>query len=114
MTCIIGGKCRDGIVLIADKKITNEETCQDEYRDKLFIFQKDNFYYPIVVGSSGTVALFDKFKNKAIEELEKIKSPAFDANGYDGGGYEISVSDTINPYSSMVNNTSEEVILGYN
>jgi 20S proteasome alpha/beta subunit len=41
MTCIIGGKCKDGIVLIADRKITDEETNQVEYKEKLFIFQKD-------------------------------------------------------------------------
>ena len=26
MTCIIGGKCKDGVVIIADKKIIDPET----------------------------------------------------------------------------------------
>lgn len=111
MTCIIGGKCKDGVVLVADKKITNEKTHQAEYRDKLFIFEKNNFYYPIVIGSSGTVGLYDRFKNKAIEELEKIKSPGFDANGFDPVGFETSVSGIIYPYSPMVDTTAKEVIL---
>jgi hypothetical protein len=111
MTCIIGGRCKDGVALIADKKITNEETCQDEYRDKLFIFKKDYFYYPIVIGSSGTVGLFDKFKNKAIGELEKIKPIGLDTVGFDEGGFETSVSGIIYPYSSMVDSIAKEVIL---
>jgi 20S proteasome alpha/beta subunit len=53
VTCIIGGKCKNGVVLFADKKIRNPNTDALEYREKLFIFQKDYFYYPIVVGSSG-------------------------------------------------------------
>jgi hypothetical protein len=52
MTCIIGAKCIDSVVLIGDKKITDEKTNQVEYKEKLFIFKKDRFYYPIVVGSS--------------------------------------------------------------
>jgi hypothetical protein len=110
MTCIIGGKCKDGVVLIGDKKITNEKTNQVEYMEKLFVFKKDNFYYPIVVGSSGTVGLYDKFKTKAIEALEEIKSPGFDSNGFDKG-YDISVSGIIYRYSSGVNSTSKEIIL---
>lgn len=64
MTCIIGGKCNDGVVLVADKKIINPETSIYEFREKLFIFQKDYFFYPIVVGSSGTVPLHKKFKRR--------------------------------------------------
>lgn len=110
MTCIIGGKCKDGVVLIGDKKIINEVTNQAEYEEKLFIFEKDNFYYPIVVGSSGTVGLYDKFKTEAIESLEEIRSPGFDSRGFDKG-FDTHVSGMIYSYSSEVNGTNKEVIL---
>ena len=55
------------------QKIIDPETSLVEVKDKLFIFRKDNFYYPTVIGSSGTVPLYDKFKKDAIAKLEKIK-----------------------------------------
>jgi hypothetical protein len=110
MTCIIGGKCKDGVILIADRKITDGETDQVEYKEKLFIFQKDSFYYPIVIGSSGTIGLYDKFKREAIEHLEKINPPPFDPKGFSPHGFDTSVSGTVYPYSSM-NNSGRQVYL---
>lgn len=73
MTCIIGGKCKDGVVLAADKNVRYPDIDAFEYEEKLFIFQKDYFYYPIVVGSSGTVPLNEKFKREAIDVLGQNK-----------------------------------------
>lgn len=107
MTCIIGGKCRDGVTLIADKKISNPVTGAFEFREKLFIFQKENFYYPIVIGFSGTVPLYEKFKREAMETLEKINPPTFSPMNFTES-FNISVSGTIYPYSL---GTSRQVIL---
>lgn len=104
MTCIIGGKCVDGVALIGDKKITDDETHQVEYKEKLFIFKKEGFFYPIVVGSSGTVALYDKFRREAIHELEKISPPpSFSPRSFSSRGFNTSVSGTIYSYSSTDN-----------
>lgn len=110
MTCIIGGKCKDGVVLVADKKVTDPSTNTYEYMEKLFIFQKDDFYYPIVVGSSGAVPLFKKFKRAAIEELQKsnptpmsFTSESFISNSF-------SVSGIIYPYPSS-STPSREILL---
>lgn len=104
MTCIIGGKCTDGVALIGDKKITDEKTNQVEYKEKLFIFKKEGFFYPIVVGSSGTVSLYDKFRREAIYELEKISPPpSFSPRGFSSTGFNSSVSGTLYAYSSMDN-----------
>lgn len=62
MTYIIGGRCKDGVTLIPDKKISNQVTGAFEFREKLFIFQKEKFYYPMVIGSSGTVPVYEKFE----------------------------------------------------
>jgi 20S proteasome alpha/beta subunit len=104
MTCIMGGKCVDGVALIGDKKITDGETRQVDYKEKLFIFQKEGFFYPIIVGSSGTIALYDKFRREAIYELEKISPPPpFSPRGFSSRGFNTSVSGTIYSYSSTDN-----------
>jgi 20S proteasome alpha/beta subunit len=110
MTCIIGGKCNDGVVLVADKKVIDSETHLFEFMEKLFIFQKDYFYYPIVVGSSGTIQLYDKFKEEAIRELEKINPNPTSFSFQSVTKDSINVSGTIYPYTSM-SGSSKEVIL---
>jgi 20S proteasome alpha/beta subunit len=105
MTCIIGSKCNDGVALIADKKIIDEGTNWVEYKEKLFIFKIDSFYYPIVIGFSGTLPLYEKFKREAIATLAQINpTPA----GYSpvGYGFGYSTSGTIYPFTPM-NSTSQ-------
>jgi hypothetical protein len=113
LTCIIGGKCRDGVALVADRKITDEATNQVEYKEKLFIFEKDLFYYPIVIGSSGTIGLFEKFKREAIEHLEKINPPSFDPKGFNRHSFDTSVSGTIYPYASTSNSGRQVYLYPY-
>ena len=48
MTYILGAKCEDGVVLIADRKITYPDG-RVEYQDKL-----SRHYYPIVLGGAGS------------------------------------------------------------
>ena len=86
------------------QKITDEETHQVEYKEKLFVFKKEGFFYPIIVGSSGTIALYDKFRREAIYELEKISPPPpFSPRGFSSRGFNTSVSGTIYSYSSTDN-----------
>lgn len=113
MTCIIGGKSKDGVVLVADKKIRNPDTDAFEYREKLFIFQKDYFYYPIVVGSSGTVPLYEKFKRDAIEALQKINPDPASISFRSFTTESFNVSGTIYPYPSMSNSSKEVVLYPY-
>jgi 20S proteasome alpha/beta subunit len=54
MTCIIGGRCSNGVVLAADRKIVDEDTRDVTSREKIY-----QYYYPIVVGSSGHIDPFD-------------------------------------------------------
>jgi len=113
MTCIIGGKCNDGVVLIADKKIKDPNTNSFEFREKLFVFKKDYFYYPIVVGSSGTIPLYEKFKRDAIEVLQKINpDPAsFSFKSFTTKSFD--VSGMIYPHPSMSNSSKEVVLYPY-
>ncbi|MGC2383001.1 MAG: hypothetical protein WA631_07840 [Nitrososphaeraceae archaeon] len=45
---VLGAKCEDGVVLIADRKITHPDG-RVEYQDKL-----SRHYYPIVLGGAGS------------------------------------------------------------
>lgn len=111
MTCIIGGKCSDGVVLVADKK-TKEDNGMVCFEEKLFIFQKANFYYPIVIGGSGTIALYKKFKEEAIVELEKIIPVRISFSYKSFSDKSFNVSGRIYPLSyTLQDDTSNEIIL---
>jgi 20S proteasome alpha/beta subunit len=56
LTYILGAKCKDGIVLVGDKRVTRG-TGGFEYEDKIFSDISN-----VVIGASGTVGLFDKFR----------------------------------------------------
>jgi hypothetical protein len=60
--------------LIDDKKITKKHV-KSNIRKNYLSLKKEGFFYPIAVGSSGTIDLYDKFKREAIQELEKITPP---------------------------------------
>ena len=70
MTYILGAVCSDGVVLVADRKITSDYGTTHEYEDKLFIVPPW-----MVVGSSGTLGLFEKFREKLANFLA---SPEYD------------------------------------
>lgn len=66
MTYILGSLCKDGVTLISDRKIVFDGF-NIEYRKKLF----DDFY-PIIMGASGSISLFDKFRVKALAIANKL------------------------------------------
>lgn len=72
MTYILGSVCPDGVVLVGDRKITLGEGTTHEYEDKLFV---DGHW--MVVGSSGTSGLFEKFRETL---TAYISSPEYDGN----------------------------------
>ncbi|HET7643065.1 MAG TPA: hypothetical protein VFK40_06125 [Nitrososphaeraceae archaeon] len=60
MTFILGARCSDRVVLVADRKITNlDEGITFEYGDKLFAELSH-----IVFGSSGSTGIFELFRAK--------------------------------------------------
>ncbi len=70
MTYILGSICSDGVVLVADRKVTLGGGASSEYEDKLF---SDIFW--MVVGSSGISGLFEKFRERL---SSKINTPDWD------------------------------------
>jgi hypothetical protein len=65
MTYIFGARCIDGVVLVADRKVTVGETGRYEYQDKLF-----SSLYPIVWGSSGYQMFSDSFNNRVNVDVQ--------------------------------------------
>lgn len=65
MTCIIGGKCKDGIVLVADRKVTYDDHPPSYIHPKL-----DSSFYPVVTGGAGSTDLYDEFKTQAILAIQ--------------------------------------------
>jgi 20S proteasome alpha/beta subunit len=56
MTFIMGAKCVDGVVLVADRKVTLADLSAFDYQDKLF-----NGLGHIIYGSSGSTSLYQLF-----------------------------------------------------
>jgi len=60
ITFILGARCSDGVVLIADRKITNlDEGLTFDFGDKLFAE-----LCHIVFGSTGSTGIFELFRAK--------------------------------------------------
>src|SRR5215211_1075772 len=64
MTCIIGGKCSDGVVLISDSKITYDNHPPD-YTAKLH-----GEFYPIITGGAGPTDLYDTFRTNIVPVMQ--------------------------------------------
>ena len=67
MTCIIGARCKDGVLLAGDKRIRRGVSIYDQEK----IFKIGNV--PIVYAYSGTTALMDTFLKKVDELLVSEK-----------------------------------------
>ncbi len=67
MTCIIGGKCTDGIILVSDRKVIYHNG-NVASREKIFLD-----YYPFIIGSSGDTTSFDNFRKKALELAQQSR-----------------------------------------
>ena len=65
MTCIIAGNCPDGVTIVADRKVRYENG-NVVSREKIF---KD--FHPYVIASSGDTMIFDGFRKKALELVQK-------------------------------------------
>lgn len=58
MTYILGARCKDGVVLVADRKVTYEDG-HIEWQDKLF---RD--FTPIVFGGAGAIGFIQHFRDR--------------------------------------------------
>jgi 20S proteasome alpha/beta subunit len=69
MTYILGAKCKDGVVLVGDRKLTTLDGSLVGYVDKIFHLP------PIVVGGSGVSGLFEKFQTKVTHYVQANFAP---------------------------------------
>jgi len=77
LTYILGARCKDGVVLIGDRKVTLEGGTDFEYSDKIFMDIP-----PIIVGSSGVAGLFDKFRRRVARYLMSHREEASDIENF--------------------------------
>lgn len=66
MICIIGGKCKDGIVLAADWKVISDDGSIG-FKKKIFMD-----YYPVVVASSGYTIQLGNFRREVKEAAQSF------------------------------------------
>jgi 20S proteasome alpha/beta subunit len=99
MTYILGAHCSDGVVLVGDRKVMLGGGAKHEYEDKLF----SNPIAPwMVVGSSGTTGLFEKFRERL---GAYIATPAYD-------GDMITLTTQIESITNELNTTYQERLEG--
>ena len=70
MTYILGARCKDGVVLIGDRKIGIDEGTDFELEAKIFMDINH-----IIVGSSGVTGLFDKFRVRVLDFVSETPPP---------------------------------------
>lgn len=80
MTFVLGSRCKDGVVLVADMKITstNEyDSISFDYRNKLF-----GILDGVIFGSSGSTDSFELFRENVVEQVRKsIREMIVNDNG---------------------------------
>lgn len=76
MTFILGSRCKDGVVLIADRKITSTNefgSISFDYKNKLY-----GILDGVIFGSSGSTDTFELFWDHTFEEVRKNKDVTYD------------------------------------
>ena len=66
MTCIIGAKCKEGVVLVTDWKVISDNESV-EFKKKIFMD-----YYHVVVVSSGSTTQFGNLRREAKEAAQRF------------------------------------------
>ena len=69
MTFILGAKCLDGVVMVADKKVTIECGADFEFTDKL-----EGVIKHVIFGASGSSDTFELFKGQAMDYIRTYPS----------------------------------------
>jgi hypothetical protein len=64
VTCVIGGSCSDGVVIVGDSKITFERQ-PPTYGSKMNLD-----FYPIVTAYAGSSILYNEFRSKAFDACQ--------------------------------------------
>lgn len=67
MTFILGAKCLDGVVMVADKKVTIDCGADFDYTDKLHGVLKH-----VIFGASGSPESFELFKGQSMDYIRTL------------------------------------------
>src|SRR5262249_4852446 len=95
---ILGVNCPDGVVLVGDRKVIYRENTEVSWQQKLFGFPPEN-YYPIVIGSAGSVFLGQRFRDDAFDIAQKYQGNIVLSTYMD------EISDKIRQYYTLYRST---------
>ncbi|MGC2425582.1 MAG: hypothetical protein WA421_00990, partial [Nitrososphaeraceae archaeon] len=76
MTFILGSRCKDGVVIIADRKITSINEIKSitfEYKQKIF-----GILGHVIFASSGSTDTFELFRDHIIDQVNSRTDITFD------------------------------------
>jgi 20S proteasome alpha/beta subunit len=76
MTFIFGSRCTDGVVLVADRKITSKDQVESvtyTYKDKIF-----GFIRGVIFACAGSIHTFDYFGEYVIDRVNSTRDITYD------------------------------------
>lgn len=68
LTYILGARCKDGVVLVADRKVVHSNSGEENYEPKLFPLGNP---VSVVWGAAGVQAFYDSFTNRVKVRIQK-------------------------------------------
>ncbi len=114
MTLVIGAKFKDGVVLVADRKITNPDSTDEQFTKKLKEPYPDS---PICFGATGWKNKYDQFNRKILQiaaehmrETELRNRAFFQKNNLEYPEYEKEDEDKTLDKKDIENKSSDENI----
>jgi len=104
LTVIIGAKCSDGIVMIADRKITDMTGNTLQYDNKIFGDMEH-----ILIGYGGGIGTFDIFRKYIVGDITLLRH---DKNGCTFDNFIPKVKESVSRFNNFVKHSYFEVIVG--
>jgi 20S proteasome alpha/beta subunit len=102
LTAVIGAKCSDGIVLIADRKLMRKNG-EAIYREKIFADLRH-----VIIGYTGDVEMFDIFRRYTVGDVMILRD---DMKRYTSDNLLSRVSNSIKQFNGLVGCRPFKVLL---
>ena len=104
LTIIIGAKCYDGIVMIADRKITDMTGNTLRYKNKIFADMEH-----ILIGYGGGAGTFDIFRKYIVGDITLLRH---DKNAYTFDNFIPKAKESVRRFNNVVKHPNFEIIVG--
>ena len=110
MTYILGSRCKDGLVLVADTKITVDDGARYEYDDKLIGEMED--LLSVIIGFSGNKEPFTEFRMRSRERAPEIEKEALQKQTLSTDRINLIISDIMRSLEGRYHRMIYDIMVG--